>query len=104
MANLRECIVRHWVHSHEEDTQGVRVYRPADYHFPPSRGREGLEFREGGELVYYGIARADGSEASPGRWAMEGDSRVRVEVDSERLRPFTLEVVSCDDDKLEVRR
>ena len=80
--------MRHWVHSHEEDTQGVRVYRPADYHFPPSRGREGLEFRERGELVYYGITHADGSEASPGRWSIEAGNRVRVEVDNERVRPL----------------
>src|SRR5437016_3836835 len=28
MANLQTCILRHWIHSHEEDTQDVRVYRP----------------------------------------------------------------------------
>ncbi len=88
MANLRECIVGHWVHSHEEDARDVRVYRPADYGFPPSRGRAGLEFREGGELVYYGIARADGSEESHGRRSIEGSNRVRVEVDDARTRPF----------------
>jgi len=104
MANLQECILRHWVHSHEEDTQDVRVYRPAGYDFPPSRGRVGFEFREGGELVYFGIARTDGSEESPGRWAIEGTNRVRIDVGNERIQPFILEVVSCDDNMLKVRR
>jgi hypothetical protein len=52
--------------SHEEDTQYVRVYRPAEYDFPLSRGRTDFEFREGGELIYYEIARADGTELSRG--------------------------------------
>jgi hypothetical protein len=67
VANLQECNLRHWVHSHEEDTQDVRIYRPAGYDFPLSRGRVGVEFREGGELVDYEIARANGSEEFSGR-------------------------------------
>ncbi len=104
MEELRECVLRHWIHSHEEDTQDLRVYRPADYAFPPSRGRMGFEFREGGDLVYYGIAPADGSEQSSGRWAIEGTNQVRIEVDSERIQPFVLEVVSCDEGGLKVKR
>src|SRR5215210_2386437 len=104
MATLQECILRQWVHSHEEDTQDVRVYRPAGYDFPPSRGRVGYEFREGGELVYYGIGRTDGSEVSSGRWTIEGTKRVRIDVDNERIQPVILEVVFCDDDTLKVRR
>jgi hypothetical protein len=105
VANLQECILRHGVHSHEEDTQDARVYRPAGYDFPPSRGRMGLEFRDGGELVYYGIARADGSEISSGRWTLEeGTTRVRTDVDNERIQPFILEVVFCGDEALKVRR
>ncbi len=104
MEELRGCLLRHWVHSHEEDTQEVRVYRPTSYNFPPSRGRMGLEFREGGELVYHAIARADGSEQSYGRWAIEGSNRLRIDVDSEQIQPFTLEVVSCDQEILTVRR
>src|SRR4028118_884504 len=100
MANLQECILRHWVHSHEEDAQDVRVYRPAGYNFPPSRGRVGFEFRDGGELVYFGIARADGPEASSGQWTVERTDRVRIEVDNERIQPFILEIISCDDEML----
>src|SRR5215475_12064281 len=59
MEALEACILGHWTHSHEEDTPDAMIYRPASYSFPPSRGRMGLEFRSGGDLVYYGIARAD---------------------------------------------
>lgn len=104
MDNLEECLIGTWIHSHEEDTPDVRVYRPADYPFPPARGRDGFEFRPDGELVYLGIARADGTEESNGRWTVEASNRVRIEVQSERIEPFTLEVVSCDGEMLKVKR
>lgn len=103
MQELRKCILRHWTHSHEEDTQEVAVYRPVDYNFPPSRGRIGFEFMEDGELVYYGIGYADGSEQSSGRWVAEGQNWVRINVENERIQPFELEVVSCDEEALKVR-
>ena len=34
---------KHWTHSREEDSEGIKVYRPNEYNFPPSRGREGFE-------------------------------------------------------------
>jgi hypothetical protein len=104
MSDLSTCLLKHWVHSHEEDTPEVRVYRPADYSFPPSRGRMGFAFREGGELIYHGIAPADGSLASPGRWSVQPPNQVRIEVDNERIEPFTWEIISCSDDKLTVKR
>ncbi len=104
MADLQTCILGRWMHSHEEDAPGVTVYRPASYSFPPSRGRVGFEFRECGKLVYYAIARADGSEQISGSWAIEEPNRVRINVDSERTQPFVLQVVFCDDEVLKVRQ
>ncbi len=58
---------------------------------------------EDGELVYYGIGYADGSEQSSGRWVAEGQNWVRINVENERIQPFELEVVSCDEEALKVR-
>ncbi len=104
MKDLQSCILGHWIHSHEEDAQGVMVYRPSNYNFPPSRGRRGFDFREGGELVFFGIGRADGSEQFSGNWVIEGPNRVRIKVNSERIQPFVLQVVSCNDQALEVKQ
>lgn len=104
MTDLDACLLRRWLHSHEEDTPDVRVYRPADYAFPPARGRDGFEFRPGGEFIYLGIARADGTEESNGRWTIEAPARVRIDVDNERIQSFSLEVVSCDAETLKVKR
>ena len=104
MTDLDACLLRRWLHSHEEDTADVRVYRPADYPFPPARGRDGFEFRPRGEFVYVGIARADGTEESSGRWTVEAPNRIRIDVDIQRVEPLRLEVVSCDAEKLTIKR
>jgi hypothetical protein len=104
MEGLPTCILRHWVHSHEEDTADIKVYRPVSYNFPPSRGRRGFEFRTGGELIYYRIAPADGTLEAVGRWTFEEPNRVRIDVEDDRIAPFTLEIVSCDDETLKVRQ
>src|SRR6476660_7105453 len=39
----KPCLVRPWLHSHDEDTPDVLVYRPADYPFPREEGRDGFE-------------------------------------------------------------
>lgn len=101
---LEKCIQRRWLHSHEEDTDAVSVYRPADYNFPPSRGRTGFEFRRGGELLYLGIAPHDGTAEATGGWAIEGGHDIRIEALSGPMRPMVLKVVSCEDDKLIVER
>jgi hypothetical protein len=103
MKDLQSCILGHWVHSHEEDEQGIMVYRPKGYNFPPSRGRIRFDFREGGELVYFGIGRADGYEQLSGSWVIEEENRVRINVNSDRIRPFVLHVISCDDQALKVK-
>jgi hypothetical protein len=104
MEALRTCILGHWIHSHEEDTAEVRVYRPVSYNFPPSRGRRGVEFRAGGELIYYGIASTDGTLEMVGRWTLEEPNRIRINVENDRIAPFTMEIISCDGEVLRVRQ
>ena len=104
MQELRRFILRHWIHSHEEDTNEVIVYRPVNYNFPPSRGRIGFEFMEDGKMTYHGIAYADGSEQSSGHWEIQGQNRIRINVENERIQPFDLEIVSCGEETLKVKR
>jgi hypothetical protein len=104
MQDLQTCLLGHWIHSHEEDTSDAMVYRPASYKFPPSRGRVGYEFRPDGKLIYYGIAATDGSEPLSGSWVIEAPNLVRVKVDSQRIQPFVMQVVSCNDQILKVIR
>jgi hypothetical protein len=84
MTDLPQELFGRWVHVREEDEGDVRVYRPSGSDIPPARGRRGLEFRPGGELLVYGPGPADRPTASPGR--VEDVEIVSVEHDRLRLR------------------
>ena len=96
-------IFKHWIHSREEDTEDVRVYRPSDYKFPPSRGREGFEFKENGEFIWYGIGPTDRPQKIPGTWTSEGKNQIRVSLEAPRQDSYTMQIVSCDERLLKVR-
>lgn len=90
-----------WRHSFEEDHDGIRVYRPESYSFPPARGRGGVEFASDGTFVDWGPGAADVPQGTPGSWV--GDAtleRLEVTVDDRRK---IVEVVSQEPDKLELR-
>ena len=91
------------MHSHEEDTAGVTVYRGKDHPFPPSRGRTGFELWADGRAVYLGIDAADGLSRTPARWATEGGEQVSLTLGTERLPSVVLHVLSCGPDTLTVR-
>jgi len=86
----------HWVHSHEEDTGALRVYRPAGYRFPPARGRRGFELLPDGSYVAHGPGPTDKPTSRPGRWEPVGDGRLR-------LGDEELEIVSLEPDRLTLR-
>jgi hypothetical protein len=90
-----------WLHSHEEDEDDVRVYRPAGYDLPPARGRRGLEFRPDGELLVIGPGPADKPETAAGHWEPAGKHRARVSLPEGEARD--LEIVAAEPDRLAVR-
>jgi hypothetical protein len=67
-------LVGSWSHSHEEDDEGVQVFRPVDYDFPPSRGRESFTLRPDGTAVA-GLPGPDdrGISTDEGTWQLQGD-------------------------------
>ena len=96
MPGVPDELKGHWMHSHEEDSGDVRVYRPADYDFPPARGRRGFELRPDGELLLYGPGATDRPEAATGRWSVSASGRVR-------LGGEEVEIVSASSDRLALR-
>jgi len=94
----REALVGHWVHSHEEDSEGVRVFRPRSFHFPPSRGREELELDADGSSVARGPGPVDVPQEATGTWELEGET-LRLTAGEEKR---SLRVVTADPEKLVV--
>jgi len=102
MSDLPEEIFGAWIHSHEEDTEGVQVYRARGHSFPPSRGRRGFEVHRGGEFTFLGIAPADGSRPVPGHWHNLGEGRVEAVFPDRPGQVFRFTIVSCDKDVLRI--
>lgn len=99
----RALLHRHWVHSHEEDTATERVYRPAEFPFPPSRGRTGFDLKPDHRCTAFEIAPADGSEEYSATWELDADDRLTIYDD--RRRPVrVLQVVAVDAERLVVRK
>ncbi|MGH3937653.1 MAG: hypothetical protein ACRDTG_03315 [Pseudonocardiaceae bacterium] len=101
---VEQTLFRRWVHSFEEDTEGVNVYRPFGFEFPPARGRDGFEIKRDGEFIRYDIGPADGLVEVPGRWKAKGPDKIVIHFDDPNIEPDTLRIVSNEDGVLRVKR
>ena len=97
------ALYQHWVHSHEEDTRTERVYRPAVYSFPRSRGRFSFELKPDGTAVFYGIGPTDRSISVPGIWRREGN-RLSLYSNPDKDPDQVMEILSISPDRLVVGR
>ncbi len=99
----RKLLQRHWVHSHEDDTDTESVYRPATWPFPPSRGRTGFDLKPDHRCAGFGIAAADGVEEYAATWELDDDDRLTI-YDEGRRAVQVMRLVSVDDDRLVIRK
>ncbi|MFC7446639.1 hypothetical protein [Rhodococcus daqingensis] len=90
-----------WGHSFEEDHDGIRVYRPAGFDFPRSRGRGGIEFRPDGSYVDWVVGRGDANEAHEGTW-VSGAGNESLEVTTEAGEHRVVRIVQHEADRLEL--
>ena len=100
---LTEILNRRWLHSHEEDTAGEMVFRPATYAFPPSRGRAGFELRPDGSAAVLGPAPNDAPQERSGTWKISDAKQLVVHV-PELQQTQSMTVLSTGPDRLVVRR
>jgi hypothetical protein len=103
-AERRELLHRFWVHSHEEDTDTELVFRPADYQFPPSRGRRGLLLNPDGSLVRTDPGPVDRPQSQTGRWELTSDGDLILSPGSPSARSQSLRIASVDKDKLTIKK
>ena len=93
-----------WTHSHEEDQGDVLVYRSTHtFAFPPARGRETLEFGEGGELTERTPGPDDRPRDTAGRWTALGMNRFRLGGTAD-APGRVIEVVEHTPDILKIRK
>ena len=105
MAGVPGTLFQKWMHSFEEDSGDVKVYRPEGYSFPRARGRAGIEFHADGTLTEWRIGRGDAPTGVQGRWQLKGPNEIRASFTSDPASaPFTLVIVECTDQILKVKR
>lgn len=63
-----------WTHSHEEDHQGLMVFRPESFSFPRSRGRLSFILEGDGLGTYLPIGADDTHGTMPVQWSIENAS------------------------------
>ena len=101
---LPRDLFRHWVHSREEDTGDIEVYRPDEFDFPPSFGRDGFEMLVDGQFIQDDIGPADGIVQVTGRWTASGPQQIEVPFETGERQGFSMEIVAVDDTILRIRR
>lgn len=98
-----EALYQHWKHSHEEDTPTQRVFRPATYNFPRSRGRFSFELKRDGTVVFQGIGPTDRPVETQGTWELEDDDRLVLRPDPSET-PRLMRIASVDEDRLVIEK
>jgi hypothetical protein len=100
--DLLTCLFKAWGHSREEDGDGLTVYRPQGYKFPLSRGRDWLEFKPDGTVLFLGAGPDDRNRAVQGTWSSTGERSLKLSRGA-GAPPQRLTIVECSDAVLKVR-
>lgn len=100
-----KVLVREWLHSHEEDTPGKMVFRPASFPFPPSRGRLGFELRADASLADHFPGPGDAPQSREGRWGLGAGGRALEFFEGNSKAPAkSWTIDSAGSDKLILRK
>jgi hypothetical protein len=73
-SELESGLIGHWIHSQEEDSNNIMVFRPNTHPFPPARGRYEYKLEKGGKMLFIGPGPTDKRESADGTWSLEEDS------------------------------
>ncbi|RIJ36934.1 hypothetical protein [Pontibacter oryzae] len=101
-----ELVGKTWLHSFEEDEDGVWVYRPNTFDFPPSRGRTGFSLEPGGVIKRYEIAPADGLQEEEGEWEQLDTNLYRIQMGEGSNPPvqYQIRILAQDKTILKLKR
>ena len=93
-----------WVLSHEEDTAQTRVFRPASFTFPPSRGRESFTLLPDGSMSADAIGPTDQPVGTEGSWRLTQGDSLELNPAAAPAAARTMQVQSVQPDKLVVAK
>ena len=100
-----------WLHSREEDKDGVTVYRPTDgsFKFPPARGaRYGYKFAKNGIGAFTYPGPTDATEEKPLTWLVIDQNNshlltITQQDDEQKAVTKTFKIVALDDKTMQLQ-
>ena len=98
---------KRWIHSREEDTNEIQVYRPSTYNFPLSRGRIAFEIEKNGTFIQYGIGPDDTRKKVEGNWTIEEEEPNTIKINfapDKPIKSYNMKIILCNDDVLRIRK
>ncbi len=93
------AVTGRWTHVHEEDHDGLQVFRPAGTELPPARGRTSLLLQAGGDATAGYPGADDRGVTDAGSWSLDGDLLTITGA----AGTSTYQVVTAEPDLLELR-
>jgi hypothetical protein len=98
----RNALMKNWIHSHEEDTDDVSVFRPSSFNFPRSRGRRSLELSPDGKVIEHGIGPNDRPTVRSGSWKLNDPDQLQLSCADGVIT--LMRVLQVDDNRLVVKK
>ena len=92
-----------WTHSHEEDHDGLELWRPADHPLPPARGRTTFTLLPDHRAVVGTPGPDDRGTTEGGTWSLEQRPDGDVLIVALPQWQATYLVVAADPEHLELR-
>ncbi len=72
------AIFQKWLHSYEEDSGNLKVYRPSSFDYPLGWGRAGMKFKENGCFNIYEFSPNDEQVLIHGLWKQITKNRFEI--------------------------
>ncbi len=101
--NLPSDIFKRWAYSSEEGN-GVIVYVAYGSNMPAARGRYGFEIKPDGEFILCDVSPSDRPRQVIGHYEVISPGALKVDLNDQHSRSFTLEIISLQHDVLRCKR
>jgi len=101
---MKSKLTDKWIHSHEEDTEDVMVFRKENFEFPPSRGREKMEFKEDGTFVKTSIKSNCGFEEKKGKFEETSPDEIKINIKTNDISNVNSMKLILDRDTLKIKK
>lgn len=99
-----EIYEKRWIHSREEDTNDIQVYRPNTFNFPLSRGRIAFEIEKSGIFIQYGIGPDDTRKKVEGNWTIEEPNTIKINFADKSVKSHSMKIISYVNNTLLIKK